>query len=1097
MPDDRGKLEAGGGPSSLPELAAAIWDEQRQFSTGERPTAEEYLRRFPQLEDDSEVAIDVIYGEFLLRKELGEPVTEDGFLRRFPRYAAKLARQFQLFDAVDATSFAASRGWDDTEPADGVSRDDTFDLSRPATVELPTEGDQPRKLGRYRVQEIIGVGGFAVVYKAADDELHRVVAIKTPRRGQAARADDIDRYQREAQLLARLDHPAIVPVYDVGRLDDGRCFVVSKFIDGRDLAEQIRDVRPSIGESIRIVREIADALQHAHECGMLHRDVKPANILLDQTRAALITDFGLAISEESTGPGTQIVGTPAYMSPEQTQGDDSLITAASDVYSLGVVLYELLAGRPPFIARRLPHLVHQINFDPPPALPPAVSPDVRRICLQAISKDPAKRHESAAHFAADLRHWEARNALSARRQRLRRAVMATFMLAAFGGTALSYLYLRAHALLDRLLVADATEAPAAADQLSQQQIWIERRLRTEFERAPNGSTRKRNAGLGLTHFDASAVDYLTDRLLRAEPGEFAILVKAIDDHRSIAEPQLWRTLDNPEHDRRERFRAGMALASYAPRSNRWRGEHWELVVDELLQSNSDDQRDQLTSARKSLTPTLESRFGDEQREDRVRESAANALSDFLTRDPARLAHLATTGNARQFQILYERIKRAKSLNSAIEEWARLVTEQPWRSDEQERIAGGRTRAAAACGLVRAGNLDAAQFVFDEDGDLESLTQFTHGAKERGVAAAELLDWLDQSTSVSARYCLLLTLGDYNLDEVPSASRSRIVERVAQWYASDPDSGIHSACGWLLRRWEQHDIVERVEQTPIAFDPTGERTWFVLNVGELHFTFIVCAPGRFEMGSPPEEQYHEVDELRHPVKITRRFAICDREVTRQQYETWSRSISRPWPDVSSFSPTERHPTCGNDWFETAFFCSWLTEIGMSARDQCYSEWSELELVSEGKPKTWPVDVSRAGFRLPTEAEWEFACRGASMTPYSFGSDHDLLDHYAAHPDNSPNNQTHIAGATRPNLRGLFDMHGNVFEWCLDSKTDFTGDREVDPLFTGSAERVMKGGSYTAGGRGGCRSASRTSLQWDGRGKFLGFRIAVTLPPAGEP
>jgi serine/threonine protein kinase len=208
--------------------------------------------------------------------------------------------------------------------------------------------EMPARLGRYRVTALLGRGGFGVVYKGYDDELRRDVAIKVPHRERLRTPADADVYLAEARVAAELDHPHIVPVFDLGRTADGLCFVVSKFIAGCNLAEKIGEARPSWVEAVELTATIAEALHHAHKHGLVHRDVKPSNILLDPAGKPFLADFGLALKEEDVGTGPAVCGTPAYMSPEQANGEGHRVDGRSDIFSLGVVFYELLTGRRPF-----------------------------------------------------------------------------------------------------------------------------------------------------------------------------------------------------------------------------------------------------------------------------------------------------------------------------------------------------------------------------------------------------------------------------------------------------------------------------------------------------------------------------------------------------------------------------------------------------------------------------------------------------------------------------------------------------------------------------------------------------------------------------
>ncbi len=382
---------AGAGPLSADERAAVFRVDQRQrWPAGERVPVEDYLRRLPDNPPDPELALDLIYNEFLVRERLGEHPDPDDYFRRFPSAAAALREQIGLHRALGAATLAVN-------PAEAGEKH----LS-------PNDGPLPRPFGPYRLLKVLGRGGMGTVYLADDPRLGRQVAVKVPHFDPDQDPMGAERFRREARAAAGLRHPNLVPVYEVGQVD-GIDYFTMPFICGEPLSVRLTRAGPMPeAEAIRLTIRVADALEIVHRAGVVHRDLKPANVLLDERGEPVVTDFGLArqvgMDPRMTPSGT-VLGTPAYLAPEQVGCHPDDMNPRCDVYSLGVILYEMLTGRLPFWGSPGEILVRVVSEEPAPPsrLRPGLNPCLESACLKAMSRRADDRFTSMAEFAEALR----------------------------------------------------------------------------------------------------------------------------------------------------------------------------------------------------------------------------------------------------------------------------------------------------------------------------------------------------------------------------------------------------------------------------------------------------------------------------------------------------------------------------------------------------------------------------------------------------------------------------------------------------------------------------------------------------------------------
>jgi serine/threonine-protein kinase len=363
---------------------------------------------------EREQRLERVLSDYLHAVQAGSPSDREELLQQHPDLAEDLRSFFRNRDAIDRIAGSIKKQWPDMA--------ETIGASEPSEAGV---GTTIRYFGDYELLEEIARGGMGVVYKARQISLNRLVAIKMLLSGFLADDRAIQRFHKEAEAAAQLDHPHIVPIYEVGE-HQGQQYFSMKLIEGASLAQRLagRNSSGAIGkgeqqEAARLLATVARAVHHAHQRGLLHRDLKPGNILLDVAGAPHVTDFGLARRIDGSNRLTQsgaILGTPSYMAPEQAAGKKDLTTLA-DVYGLGAILFEQLTGRPPFQAETPLDTVFQVIEREPPfphTLNPCVDGDLETICLKCLEKDPSRRYRSAEAVADDLERFLAGETIEAR-----------------------------------------------------------------------------------------------------------------------------------------------------------------------------------------------------------------------------------------------------------------------------------------------------------------------------------------------------------------------------------------------------------------------------------------------------------------------------------------------------------------------------------------------------------------------------------------------------------------------------------------------------------------------------------------------------------
>ena len=336
-----------------------------------------------------------------------------------PRCVLKSA----LGDFPDAAVAGGDSSAEASAKADHPGRSDTPSAAdengAPNNKKSASAAELLGELGDYELLEEVGRGGQGVVFRARQKSLNRTVALKVISLGQWASKAHLKRFRLEAEAAARLEHPGIVPIHEVGERD-GSCYFSMKFVEGGQLDEVVRREPMPIRRAVELIAKVARTVHYAHEHGILHRDIKPGNILLDAKGEPHLTDFGLARlveSESSVTHTLDVFGTPSYMAPEQAVGNNAAVSSATDVYGLGAVLYQLLTGQPPFAGGATYETI-KLLLDTEPRQPrllnPKIDRDLSTICLKCLEKDPKRRYSSALALAEDLERWLKHEPISAR-----------------------------------------------------------------------------------------------------------------------------------------------------------------------------------------------------------------------------------------------------------------------------------------------------------------------------------------------------------------------------------------------------------------------------------------------------------------------------------------------------------------------------------------------------------------------------------------------------------------------------------------------------------------------------------------------------------
>ena len=952
--------------------------------------------------------IEAALREYLERIDRGEALDRELFLSQHPAIADRLRSLIEaeeILRKMGETGRAHHRGNEPTQSFALHTQETIAPQGSAGRAAKECEESLPREFGRYKLLRILGHGAMGTVYLAEDTQLQRHVALKTPQFEKDPTPDLIERFYREARAAACLRHPNTCPVYDVGQID-GTHYITMAYIEGHSLSAFIGPDKPQQERQVLIVvRKLAQALQEAHEHGIVHRDLKPANIMIDTRNEPIIMDFGLArrVRGDDNIKLTQngmLIGTPAYMSPEQVDGEPGQVGPATDQYSLGVILYELLTGTLPFRGS-VTGVLGQIltkQAPPPSQFRSGLDPRIEAVCLKMLAKNPAERFGSLNAVAEELA-----------------TILRTPRMTASGDDPAKSgphpSQSGHHAAVDRA----GGLHPATSGVL----------------RAPKPLTSEDLASLEeLVHKCMARHDYdqvvqIVERI--PEEQRTVPLTAMLERARSKADEIAFLICEIDEATRFENravaIRKARQLLAIKP------GHHRALEV--LEQSTESEQ---------------------EQQEDQ--EKAA----------PVHWTHHST--------------ERARK-----ESWI------PWAA-----LAFGLAVFAIVSGgifvyLNRSADSQDVADLDDETADLNNA----QGQEQKEARAKELVAKMAPAMANPPAGAAIGKAERRIPPTLGAVARAAATSSKAR-PQSDAESHKPEGAAPLVAPFDE-STAKRAQQewsdqlkTPIELTNT------------IGTKLRLIPPGRFRMGS---DAWGNNTKPAHAVQITRPFYLGTNEVTRGQFGKfvaathfktkaeqdeggnrpdntrrrgkWEANRQYTWRHPG-FEQDDSHPVVNVSWNDAREFCAWLSR-------------------AEGHT-----------YRLPTEAEWEYACRAGTTKLYYDSESASELTQFGNVPDASAATKfpawrprlnssdgfiyTSPVGQFRPNNFGLNDMLGNVFEWCSDwyDAGWYEHSPESDPAGPPSGKnRIARGGSFASY----TESSGRWSYGPDDHVFDLGFRVLCEI------
>jgi eukaryotic-like serine/threonine-protein kinase len=673
-------------------------------------------------------------------------------------------------------------------------------------------------------------------------------------------------------------------------------------------------------------------------------------------------------------------------------------------------------------------------------------------------------------------------------------------------------------LVHSLLNAETGQVPAISAKMAEYQKWVEPLLREENEKVDFNSRQKLHICLALLPVDPSQVSFLLDRLLEAEPHQISVILDVLEPHKSSLLNKLWEAVESPETTKeKHRLRAASALAKYDPENEKWVNVQGAICNDlvNVPLVHLTLWMDSLRPIRVKLLGSLSEVYGSDNRKEVERSMATGILADFAVDQPQVLANLVMDADERQFAVIYPKLK------DYAEQVLPILTSEvdhklPPETKDSAKNKLARRQANAAVALLKMNKSEKVWPLLKHTIDPRVRSYLIHRLAPLGAKAGVIISHLDEETDLTIRRALILSLGEFSEKEFSPDARKAMLPKLQHIFLNDPDPGLHAAVEWLLKQW-QHDVwlketndewakdkkyferrLQFIKQLIIKEKEKTPRQWYVNGQGQT--MVVIPGPVEFLMGLPENEMEPDDDDWQHKKRIGRTFAISAKTVTVEQAHRFSRDCPLVTEDcpLDKRSPTKDCPTNRVNWYQAAAYCNWLSkQEGIPENEWCYVPVQDpgtmpaLALSSVGHlggavgtlaatcglypgrtdpeyrdgMKLAPNYLRRKGYRLPTEAEMEYATRAGAVTSLFFGKAEDLLEKYAWYMKNA-HERTWPVGSKKPNDFGLYDMQGNVITWCQERYSNYlhlkdseiSEDNEDQLVVRNSDSRALRGGSY---------------------------------------